>query len=115
MLDFDTLMESITPTTHAPVTTLAPPVVDTTPEPGDHDRFTHIVLEGFHVKPEDDPAGIGGFHSTHNSVVDGMVNGMPVVALCGKLFVPNHNPAKYGLCPTCKEEAVKRGWKVPTS
>jgi hypothetical protein len=75
-------------------------------EDGDHDRYTHIVLEGFKVKEtEFVPAG--------NSVVEGMVNATPVVALCGKTWVPGRDPSKYPVCPTCKEIASSMGWKVP--
>lgn len=29
--------------------------------------------------------------------------GRPVVALCGKVWVPRHNPADYPICPECKK------------
>ena len=32
-----------------------------------------------------------------------MVFGTPVVALCGKVWVPSRNPDKYPVCPECKE------------
>jgi len=86
-------------------TTLAPTHVDPQLD-GDHERMSHIVLEGF--KPEK-----GDFISAGPSVVEGMVNGTAVKALCGKIWVPGRNPKKYPLCPTCKEIAEARGWKVP--
>ncbi|HEY1824659.1 MAG TPA: DUF3039 domain-containing protein [Acidimicrobiales bacterium] len=73
---------------------------------GDHERFTHLVLEGY--TPKD-----GEFVALGNSVVEGMVNATPVRALCGKVWVPGRDPAKYPLCPTCKEIAVGLGWSVP--
>jgi len=36
-----------------------------------------------------------------------------VKALCGKIWVPGRNPTRYPICPTCKEIAEARGWKVP--
>lgn len=72
-----------------------------------HERFTHIVLEGF------TPKG-GEFVPLENSVVDAMVNSTPVRALCGKLWVPGRDPAKYPVCPTCKEVAESLGWTVPS-
>jgi hypothetical protein len=42
-----------------------------------------------------------------------MVNGTAVKALCGKIWVPGRNPKRYPICPTCKEIAEGRGWKVP--
>jgi hypothetical protein len=73
---------------------------------GDHERFKHLVLEGY------TPKG-GDFVPLDNSVVDGMVNATPVRALCGKVWVPGRNPEKYPLCPTCKEIAESLGWSVP--
>jgi hypothetical protein len=73
---------------------------------GDHDRFTHIVLEGY--TPKD-----GEFVALNNSVVDGMINATPVRALCGKIWVPGRDPQKYPLCPSCKEIAESLGWSLP--
>ena len=73
---------------------------------GDHERFTHLVLEGY------TPKG-GEFVALGNSVVEGMVNATPVTALCGKVWVPGRDPAKYPLCPTCKEIALGLGWSLP--
>ncbi|HET9088853.1 MAG TPA: DUF3039 domain-containing protein [Acidimicrobiales bacterium] len=77
-----------------------------TTEDGDHERFTHIVLEGF--TPKD-----GDFVALGNSVVEGMINATPVTALCGKVWVPGRDPQKYPLCPTCREVAVSLGWSLP--
>lgn len=75
---------------------------------GDHERMAHIVLEGF--KPDE-----GDFVSAGPSVVEGLVNGTAVKALCGKIWVPSRDPKRYPLCPTCKEIAEAMGWKVPAS
>jgi len=82
------------------------PVVEPTLD-GDHERFTHIVLEGF--KPEG-----ADFVSAGPTVVEGLVNGTAVRALCGKVWVPGRDPRKYALCPTCREIAEGMGWKVPS-
>lgn len=50
---------------------------------GDHERFSHYVQK--------------------NRIVDSAVNGTPVVALCGKVWVPSRDPKKYPVCPECKE------------
>ncbi|NNN01336.1 MAG: DUF3039 domain-containing protein [Acidimicrobiaceae bacterium] len=75
---------------------------------GDHERFTHIVLEGY--TPKD-----GEFVAMDNSVVEGMINATPVRALCGKVWVPGRDPQKYPICPTCKEVAESMGWKLPSN
>lgn len=73
---------------------------------GDHERFTHVVLEGF--TPKD-----GDFVALENSVVEGMINATPVRALCGKVWVPGRDPQRYPLCPTCREIASSMGWSLP--
>ena len=50
---------------------------------GDHERMSHYV-------PKD-------------RLMDAIVNGMPVVALCGKVWVPTRDPDRYPVCPECKE------------
>jgi hypothetical protein len=75
---------------------------------GDHERFKHLVLEGY--TPKD-----GEFVALGNSVVAGMVNATPVRALCGKLWIPGRDPQKYPLCPTCKEIAESIGWSLPSA
>jgi hypothetical protein len=74
----------------------------------DHERFTHIVLEGY--TPKD-----GEFVALNNSVVGGMINATPVMALCGKVWVPGRDPQKYPICPTCKEIAESMGWSLPAN
>lgn len=54
---------------------------------GDHDRFSHYVT----------PA---------SAIVEAMVTGTPCVALCGKVWVPNRDPQRYPVCPTCAD--IKR-------
>lgn len=87
---------------------VAPQQTDPEVDEGDHDRMAHIVLEGF--KPK-----VGKFRSVGPNVVEGMVNGTPVRALCGKVWVPGRDPQRYPLCPTCREIAESRGWKIPAS
>jgi hypothetical protein len=31
--------------------------------------------------------------------------GTPVIALCGKIFIPSKDPKKLRVCPSCKELA----------
>jgi len=51
-------------------------------EDGDHERFSHYV-------PKD-------------KLMEAMVNGTPVIALCGKVWVPSRDPDRYPVCPECK-------------
>ena len=52
-------------------------------EPGDHERFAHYVQK--------------------NKIMESAVTGTPVIALCGKVWVPNRDPKKFPVCPLCKE------------
>ena len=50
---------------------------------GDHERFAHYVQK--------------------NKIVESAVTGTPVIALCGKVWVPNRDPQKFPVCPDCKK------------
>lgn len=76
---------------------------------GDHERMAHIVLEGWTPKDAEE----GEFVSAGPSVVEGLVNGTAVKALCGKIWVPSRDPKRYPVCPTCKEIAESLGWELP--
>ena len=52
-------------------------------EDGDHERYAHYA-------PADE-------------VTEALIMGTPVVALCGKVWVPHRDPNKFQVCPTCKE------------
>jgi hypothetical protein len=36
-------------------------------------------------------------------VTEGYIMGTPVIALCGKVFIPSRDPEKLRVCPKCKE------------
>ena len=50
---------------------------------GDHERFAHYVVK--------------------DKIVESSVTGTPLVALCGKVWVPSRDPKRYPVCPECKE------------
>jgi hypothetical protein len=62
-------------------------------EDGDHEKFSHYV-------PKD-------------KLTEAMVMGTPVIALCGKVWVPSRAPEKFPVCPDCKEiwESLQPGGK----
>ena len=78
---------------------------------GSHDKFTHIVVEGWW--PKDEEGNRTGEFFPDTPVVDGTVFGTPVRAICGKIWVPGDNVDKYKLCPTCEGLAKERGWQIP--
>ena len=55
----------------------------TSSDTGDHDRFSHYVDKVEMTKA--------------------LIEGTPVKALCGKVWVPHRDPEKFPICPTCKE------------
>jgi len=50
---------------------------------GDHDIFAHYVIKA--------------------DIVRSVIEGTPLIALCGKVWVPSRDPERYPVCPTCKE------------
>ena len=106
--------EAVSGTETAPAggATLAPARPDPELDDGDHDRMAHIVLEGY-TPSEGEKAG--EYVSAGPSVVEGIVTGTAVRALCGKTWVPGRDPKRFGLCPTCKEIAESMGWKLPAN
>jgi len=60
-------------------------------EPGDHERFSHYVRK--------------------EKILESALSGDPVVALCGKIWVPGRDPNRFPVCPVCKE--VYDGLRAP--
>jgi hypothetical protein len=50
---------------------------------GDHERFSHFVQK--------------------EKILESAVTGVPVIALCGKVWTPGRDPEKFPVCPTCQE------------
>jgi hypothetical protein len=50
---------------------------------GDHERYAHYV--------------------ERNDAMLAYVEGKPIIALCGKIWVPHKDPEKFPICPTCKD------------
>ncbi|WP_136313832.1 DUF3039 domain-containing protein [Actinomyces procaprae] len=62
------------------------------------------VLEREELKSTDDgDADRFAHYADKRKVEAAMRTGRPVVALCGKLWVPKHDASKYPVCPTCKQ------------
>lgn len=53
-------------------------------EPGDDEKFAHYYDKRIY------------------SLVDAQVNGTPIVALCGKVWIPTRDPEKFPKCPECQ-------------
>jgi hypothetical protein len=60
-------------------------------EPGDHERFAHYVRK--------------------EKILESAMSGDPVIALCGKVWVPGRDPNRFPVCPTCKE--IYEGLRPP--
>lgn len=50
---------------------------------GDHERFAHYILR--------------------DQEMSARIEGTPVRALCGKIWVPSRDPKRFPVCPECKE------------
>lgn len=53
--------------------------------------YSHIIRGGV------------GSSSADAVVLDAMVNGTSVTALCGYTWIPHRDPEKYDICPNCKD------------
>lgn len=42
-------------------------------------------------------------YASKHGMVEAMIEGKPVVALCGWMFVPRRDPKKFPVCPRCAE------------
>lgn len=51
-------------------------------EDGDHERYSHYVQK--------------------SKITESAVMGTPVMALCGKKWIPGRDPEKFPVCPDCK-------------
>jgi hypothetical protein len=67
-------------------------------EEGDHDRFSHYVEKG--------------------KLTAALIEGTPVIALCGKVWVPSRDPERFPVCPECRRlyelgpEGRRREWEA---
>lgn len=52
-------------------------------QPGDNERYAHYV-------PKD-------------RILSSAMSGEPVIALCGKIWLPTRDPSRFPVCPACKE------------
>ena len=52
-------------------------------EEGDHEKFSHYVPK--------------------NDLTEAMIMGLPVIALCGKVWVPTRDQERFPVCPECKD------------
>jgi hypothetical protein len=66
-------------------------VEETRVEPGDHERFAHYVRK--------------------EKILESALSGDPVIALCGKVWVPGRDPNRFPVCPACKE--IYEGLRAP--
>ena len=66
-------------------------VEQTSVEPGDHERFAHYVRK--------------------EKILESALSGEPVIALCGKVWVPGRDPKRFPVCPACKE--IYEGLRAP--
>lgn len=46
-------------------------------------------------------------YAKKSDITRAMVEGTPITALCGKVWIPSRDPEKYPLCPACKRALGK--------
>lgn len=77
--------------------TLIEPTIDNVTDErtaeGDHDQFTHIVV-----------VEKGAPFRAQDVVMFSRIEGIPIQALCGKQWIPQRDPERFEVCPSCIEE-----------
>ncbi len=63
--------------------TVAEPDTRLVTDDGDHDRFAH--------------------YTSRKAAARAYVEGTPLRALCGKVWVPSRDPSRYPVCPECEK------------
>jgi hypothetical protein len=61
------------------------------------------VLEKTDLDTEESNEEYFAHYADAAKVTEGYIMGTPVIALCGKVFIPHRNPEKLRVCPICKE------------
>lgn len=86
-------MSTLEPDRGAGTGTLVEPTPQVSRGDGDHERYAHYVQK--------------------DKIMASALEGTPVVALCGKVWVPGRDPKKYPVCPMCKEiyESMGAAWR----
>lgn len=77
------VMSTLEPERGSGTGTLVEPTPQVSNGDGDHERYAHYVQK--------------------DKIMASALEGTPVVALCGKVWVPGRDPKKYPVCPMCKE------------
>jgi hypothetical protein len=55
------------------------------------------------VKTDSGENDIFAHYAEKNEITEALVTGVPIIALCGKIWVPSRDPSKYQVCPSCKD------------
>lgn len=71
------------PDTSSSTLTLERPDAREQLDEGDHERFAHYVRK--------------------EKILESAMTGDPVIALCGKVWVPGRDPSKFPVCPECQK------------
>lgn len=61
------------------------------------------LLEHTDLETQDGSEEHFAHYAESASVTEGYVLGTPVLAICGKIFIPSRNPERLRVCPICKE------------
>ena len=92
ILEFAQYLKAELLTTEVDAVTFEETVTNPVTDDGGHDRFAHYVRK--------------------SDATRATVEGVPVRALCGKVWVPSRDPSKYPVCPECakiRDRLLNRG------
>lgn len=55
------------------------------------------------LSTDDSDNEIFSHYAEKDQITEAYVNGTPIIALCGKIWIPSRDPEKFPLCPKCDE------------
>lgn len=61
------------------------------------------TIENRSQKTEEDDDSLVAHYAEKDEIMRGFVYGIPIVALCGKVWVPSRDGEGYPVCDKCKE------------
>lgn len=74
----------------------------------ERDRLDNVSMTGSLVDTKADVVTDSGdkdkfaHYAEKDQITEALVFGIPIVALCGKVWVPSRDPSKFPICKDCK-------------
>jgi hypothetical protein len=77
--------------------------VTTSPEPGIGTLVEEIEKTADDYRYDEGDQEKFSHYAPKDKIMQAMIEGTPVQALCGKVWVPSRDPKRFPVCPECKQ------------